>query len=106
MTSTDTTSPDVLHTQRMCLAADLASALQRRSAEVYPMLQDAPDYGEALANLRMIRQAAETATDLVVMMARDDGLSWELIGQALRISRQAAQQRFTHSAQITRTRRP
>lgn len=91
MTSTDTS---VTTADRIRTVQDLAEVVSRRAAEAPQFLTDTPDYGEALADLRMARDYADAAIRTVVQIARADGLSWQQIADALHTSRQAAQQRY------------
>lgn len=45
-------------------------------------------------SLRMIAETAQSALRQAVVVARDDGASWETIGKALGITRQGAYDQF------------
>lgn len=49
---------------------------------------------DTLGQLRLVELAVQQARRAVVERARDDGYTWEELGDALGTTRQAAQQRF------------
>lgn len=59
-----------------------------------PVLTDPDDRGRLVTDAVGLRDAAERVLVAAVQRARDDGASWQTIGDALGVTRQAAFQRF------------
>jgi hypothetical protein len=59
-----------------------------------PVLGDPGDQGRLVAAAAQVRDAAEGVLVAAVRRARDDGASWQSIGDALGVTRQAAFQRY------------
>jgi hypothetical protein len=59
-----------------------------------PVLTDPEDRGRLVTDAAGVREAAEGILVATVQQARDDGASWQTIGDALGVSRQAAFQRY------------
>ena len=53
---------------------------------------------DAVATAARDKERAETALHDAVRHAREAGIAWAIIGSALGVSRQAAQERFSHPA--------
>lgn len=53
-----------------------------------------PATDDLLQVLRMIEETSESALRDVVFVARKEGMSWDLIGKRLGVSRQAAWERY------------
>ena len=53
---------------------------------------------DAVATAARDNKRAETALHDAVRQAREAGVPWAIIGTALGVSRQAAQERFSHPA--------
>ncbi len=51
---------------------------------------------DAVATAARDRERAETALHDAVCQAREAGVPWAIIGSAIGVSRQAAQERFSH----------
>ena len=66
-------------------------------AEGYAAETDGENLAAQLEILNSIQATARTIIDYRVADARDAGLSWSKIGDALDMSKQAAQQRFGHA---------
>lgn len=66
-------------------------------ADLHAAVQDSgyPSALDRVQLLRMIAQTAESAQRQAVALARDEGASWDAIGRALGITRQAAHERYS-----------
>ena len=67
-------------------------------ADLHAQVQDSgypPDPLGRVQLLRMIRETAESALTQAVAEAREQGESWDALGRALGVSRQAAHERYS-----------
>ena len=71
-----------------------------------PVLGDPDDRGRLVADAAGVRDTAERLLVAAVQQARDDGASWQTIGDALGVSRQAAFQRYGRPPVDPRTGEP
>ena len=53
------------------------------------------DLADALGHVRLVELAADQARRQIVQRMRDNGETWEYIGDVLGVSKQAAQYRFS-----------
>lgn len=53
-----------------------------------------PTTADYLQTLGMVRDTADSALTSAVRVARGEGMTWEQVGRWLRITKQAAQQRY------------
>lgn len=73
------------------------------AAEAFAWWQGNPDISNEEARLldaAAIRAAADEVIEMRVIQARDEGLSWAKIGEALGISKQAAAKRWGKAGQL------
>jgi len=78
------------------LADDITRSAKTISDNVHDVGEGARRYDhETLFELRQLERMAAEATALQVKRARTSGASWETIGDALNISRQAAWERYS-----------
>lgn len=82
--------------QKRSVLGEAADALQLTTdAATGQMLEpDDGDLGNAIAAIRLVELAASQARRTVVDRMRANGESWEDIGDALGVSKQAAHERF------------
>lgn len=66
----------------------------RTLENVTAMVSRTDDFGDALGAIRLVELAADQARRAVIADARAAGESWQSIGDALGVTRQAAQMRF------------
>ncbi|AZC12395.1 DUF3887 domain-containing protein [Microbacterium sp. ABRD28] len=59
-----------------------------------PVLQQQPDAAGAIRRALQMRAAADAVVSAVVVDARASGMTWQAIGEALGVTRQAAFQRY------------
>ena len=79
------------------LATDMTRTARLISENVNDESPESSKYDhETLFELRQLERMAAEATALQVKRARRNGASWETIGDALNISRQAAWERFRY----------
>ena len=79
------------------LATDIRRTAELISENVHDASPEASRYDhETLFELRQLERMASEATALQVKRARQHGASWETIGDALNISRQAAWERYRY----------
>ena len=63
-------------------------------ASIAAEIDTEPDLMNQLGLVRIVERAAEMVRKVIVQEARDEGITWQEIGDALGVTKQAAQQRY------------
>jgi len=94
----DNTMPDVLPSSKSPRSdsrrASGASATPQPASESEPRLRSATDALEALSGVEHELRALEVRKVKLIGLAQEHGASWDAIGSALEISRQAAWEKY------------
>ncbi|MET4062176.1 DNA-directed RNA polymerase specialized sigma24 family protein [Arthrobacter sp. UYP6] len=70
----------------------------RHHAEAFRWYQGSPDMNDDEAGIRDLKALVDAANELLaeaVVQAKDDGMKWQQIGDALGITRQGAMKRYS-----------